>query len=480
MSYTINNFQGVNIATVDDGTVNTQFDISLIGKDAPSYGEIQNENFVFLLENFSSPTSPPKPIKGQTWYDTTAKTIRVFDGSSWKAIGGVQSSAIQPSGPVVGDLWFDTTRKQLFVWNGTNFILVGPQFALGKGDTLMNSRTVTDSSNNTHAVLEGYVDGRIMFLASYDTFVLSATEIANYNNRFTTVKSGINLVGTSSLGITTLNRFWGTSSDSDKLGGQDASEYLLKNDLAFDDTGFTIGNDNDLKISIESNVPTFSNLVGNSLSFTTLSGNITNTPLKLVDNTIVPGNTNASTNIGSSSAKFATVYATSFNGVATKADTLNVNGSYYTSAVPPTANTIPVRDAQGNINASVFNGVATSARFADLAEKYLTDAEYPVGTVMTIGGEFEATQSEPFKKAIGVISENPAFMMNCELEGGQYIALKGRVPVKVVGKIKKGDTLVGHTNGCAMSVSYITPYIFAVALEDSDSEDVRLIEAVIL
>lgn len=480
MSYTINNFQGVTIATVDDRTVNTELDLKLIGKDAPNYGEIQNENFVYLLENFSSPVEPPKPITGQTWYDTTAKTIRVYDGLSWKSIGGVQASAIQPIGSVNGDLWFDTIRKQLFVWNGTDFVLVGPQFAIGKGETVINSRTVTDSLNNTHAVLEGYVDGRIMFIASYDAFTLSNTEITNYNNRFTTIASGINLVGTNSDGVTTLNRFWGTASDSDKLGGHAASEFLLQNNLAFGDAGFTVGDTNNLQISIQSNIPTFSNLTGNTLSFTTLTGSVTNTPLKLIDNTIVPGNTNASTNIGSTTSKFATVYANSFNGTATKSDTLNVSGNYLTAATTPTASTITARDSSGNINANVFNGVATSARFADLAEKYLTDAEYPTGTVMVVGGEFEVTQSEPFKKAIGVISANPAFMMNCDLEGGQYVALKGRVPVKAIGKIKKGDTLVGHTSGCAMAVSYITPYIFAVALEDNDNEDVKLIEAIIL
>ena len=129
--------------------------------------------------------------------------------------------------------------------------------------------------------------------------------------------------------------------------------------------------------------------------------------------------------------------------------------------------------------ATNFRGVATSALYADLAEKYLADAEYPVGTVMSIGGVQEVTASteETSHSVLGVISENPAFAMNEGLEGGTYIALKGRVPVRVIGRVMKGDRLApSDIKGIAKVDNNKVSWSFAIALQDG--EDV--VEAVIL
>jgi hypothetical protein len=80
-------------------------------------------------------------------------------------------------------------------------------------------------------------------------------------------------------------------------------------------------------------------------------------------------------------------------------------------------------------------------------------------------------------------------MMNAGLEGGTYIALKGRVPVKVIGPVKKGDTLLAANDGCCGEASAMLrgttvrgtfPDTFAIALETNDSPDVKLVEAIIL
>ena len=141
----------------------------------------------------------------------------------------------------------------------------------------------------------------------------------------------------------------------------------------------------------------------------------------------------------------------------------------------------------GNIGASgaTFNTVfakATMAQYADLAEKYLSDQNYECGTVVMVGGTQEVTASKFGFRAIGVVSTNPAYMMNSELEGGTYIALKGRVPVKVTGKVSKGDSLIGADNGLALSASgIIAPnMVFAIALEDNDNGWIDVIEAIIL
>jgi regulator of RNase E activity RraA len=139
-----------------------------------------------------------------------------------------------------------------------------------------------------------------------------------------------------------------------------------------------------------------------------------------------------------------------------------------------------IRDASSNIYCNVLNGTATSAQYADLAEKYLADQEYDTGTVVVVGGEKEVTASTWGKRAIGVVSANPAFMMNRDLEGGTYIALKGRVPVKIIGSVKKGDNLIAANDGCASVAVHHSSEAFAVALESNSDTSVKLVEAVIL
>lgn len=86
---------------------------------------------------------------------------------------------------------------------------------------------------------------------------------------------------------------------------------------------------------------------------------------------------------------------------------------------------------------------ATSAQYADLAEIYVADAEYPPGTVVVFGGSAEITQSTKIcdSRVAGVISTNPAFIMNDSVQG-LPVALVGRVPCRVKGPVLPGDVLV--------------------------------------
>jgi hypothetical protein len=112
----------------------------------------------------------------------------------------------------------------------------------------------------------------------------------------------------------------------------------------------------------------------------------------------------------------------------------------------------------GNIGASgqTFNTIfakATTAQYADLAEKYAADAEYEPGTVLCFGGSAEVTQCDhdADRKVAGVVTTNPAYMMNdaIDAEHSAAIALQGRVPCKVVGPVAKGDMLVSAGAGRA-------------------------------
>jgi hypothetical protein len=142
-------------------------------------------------------------------------------------------------------------------------------------------------------------------------------------------------------------------------------------------------------------------------------------------------------------------------------------------------------DGTGDIGQSVnrfgtIYGTATSAKYADLAEKYTTDQEYDAGTVIVVAaaGDSEGTASYTTgQRVLGVVSTNPAFIMNDELEG-QAIALRGRVPVKVIGPIRKGQPLICNQDGKAFFGD--TNNSFAIALETNEEHSVKLVECVIL
>jgi len=128
-----------------------------------------------------------------------------------------------------------------------------------------------------------------------------------------------------------------------------------------------------------------------------------------------------------------------------------------------------------NTYSEFFIGTATQAQYADLAENYVADASYEHGTVLEFGGEFEVTLAQDgTQRVAGVVSKNPAYLMNsaCAGEFVVPIALQGRVPCRVTGTIKKGDMLISGGNGYARpSNNPITGSVIGKALEDFDGFD---------
>lgn len=220
MPYSVDTFSGSKTFVIEDGTIDTSLDIRLIGKNYAGYGEVQNENFVHLLENFANISPPPKPINGQIWFDDAGKKIKYWDSSAnkWRGTGGIEAGPTQPIGPAEGDLWWNTDLEQLFAYNGSQWLLVGPQGLSGFGITRIEPRSVTDTLNLVHPILAAFVDDEIMFVISKDDeFMLSPASQLDLGgaSKYTVIKPGITLVGTNSTsGITTGRIFWGTASHS--------------------------------------------------------------------------------------------------------------------------------------------------------------------------------------------------------------------------------------------------------------------------
>ena len=100
-----------------------------------------------------------------------------------------------------------------------------------------------------------------------------------------------------------------------------------------------------------------------------------------------------------------------------------------------------------DIRANIVHAVATGAQYSDVAERYAADESMPCGTVVEIGGEQEITtaKGEMSENVFGVVSTQPAFMMNASAgnnDSHPFVAMVGRVPVRVIGTANKGDRLV--------------------------------------
>ena len=108
MAYTINKTDGTVLTTIVDATLDETTNLGLPGKGYNNYGEIQNENYVKLLENFAEVTAdaPSKPLLGQLFFDRTLDQMQVYDGTQFKAVAGTIISSTEPTFGAQGDLWF--------------------------------------------------------------------------------------------------------------------------------------------------------------------------------------------------------------------------------------------------------------------------------------------------------------------------------------------------------------------------------------
>jgi hypothetical protein len=168
------------------------------------------------------------------------------------------------------------------------------------------------------------------------------------------------------------------------------------------------------------------------------------------NNSIVRRTSNSSINANTFISSIAES-SVGFVGMSTRSLGLYLGGTTYapTSIATGTGTALIIN---GVINATTFNGTANFANYKDLAENYVADAQYEPGTVLEFGGEFEVTLAEDeTRRVAGVVSTDPAYLMG-NGHPGEFvvpIALQGRVPCKVRGKIRKGDMMVSAGGGYA-------------------------------
>ena len=474
MAYTVTKTAGTVITTVADGTVDTtSTSLTLIGKNYAGYGIFLNENYVQLLENFSNTTPPTAPLTGQLWYDNVNDILKIYnsDTNIWKPISSSITSATAPSAAVsvTGDIWWDTTNAQLKVWSGSAWITIGPSYTSTAGTSGPVTQTILDSLGASHVVTQFFISNSVIMILSKDSTFTPQTAIPG----FATIIPGLNLISASTL---TGAQFTGATTGASTLGGFTASQFL-RSDIS-QTTNFAFGAAGGLT-------------VGSDLVFDASSGTVA-----VVSETTLNKNIRFDVNQNGVTAQAllltASTNSATFGNNVTVSGRLSVTGNITATApiMPITNNTVNIGSAGNrfaNVHATFLVGTSVTAQYADLAERFAADAPMLPGTVVELGGAQEITQAvqELSEAVFGVISTRAGFLMNGDAGDNNThpaIAVNGRVPVRVVGTVRKGDRLVSAGMGLARAAkrTEITAFnVIGRALEDKTTDGEGIVEAIV-
>jgi len=356
-----------------------------------------------------------------------------------------------PSNSVAGDNWYDSYADKLYLYinDGT-----GNQWVDQSPPTTFASLTITGNTSSGNLLTAGQVSAAGNIAGSY--FIGNGSLLTNI--------TGANVTGTVANATYAVSAGSATSATTAATVTTAAQANITSvgtlTSLSVTGTA-TLGNVNTGgTISATSNITAGNVLGGANVNATThtgttvsVTGTVTAGSLTVATGNITAGNLIISGSIQDSAQLDIQTTAGNANIVLTPNGTGNVNIS---------ANIMPTANATANIGSatSSFNTVfakSTSAQYADLAEMYEADAAYAPGTVVEFGGDKEVTISNtPFSPLVmGVVSTNPAYLMNSTAQGKYMaaIALVGRVPTQVIGPVSKGAMMVSAGNGQAQSAA---------------------------
>ena len=191
MAYIVNKFSGAQLIVLEDGTIDTSTSLGLVGRNYVGYGETQNENFVFLLENFANDAPPSRPLQGQIWFNTTTNLTYAYDGVNWNPIGAAVLSATAPIDANAGALWLDTTANQLKIYTGSAWTFIGPEAVVGFGVTRARATSLDDSLGDPRPVIILETNGTALAICTAQAFTInSSNSVPGFEN---TLIAGINL-----------------------------------------------------------------------------------------------------------------------------------------------------------------------------------------------------------------------------------------------------------------------------------------------
>ena len=275
MAYKINKTDGTLLVDLLDGSINTSAsDITLIGRNYKGFGELINENFVKLLENFASSSAPANPLRGQLWYDTSENRLKVYNGTAF-ATNGIIVSSTQPQ-LTTGDIWLNSLTNQMSFFDGTDLVLVGPTHTAAQGVSGFVAQSILNTQNQTKTVLKFFVQNTLVGVWSAAQFTPIASqviaELITGSNPTGIIFPGFNLTSNTYKyrGVATLAEGLidgvGNTILADSLLRSDANDVTTGTLTVQNNSGLTVGLANQLTLKFSSASLPNTNIIANNVS----------------------------------------------------------------------------------------------------------------------------------------------------------------------------------------------------------------------
>lgn len=481
----------------------------------------------------ASASTPSGSVTGDLWYDTTNQQLKVYTGSQFIVVGPAFSASEGTAGAIpetiqdsvgatkyITSLYVNNNRVGI-VYDGASFV---PQASLtATFPTIYTGITLTTTNSPLFVGTTG----------QFGTATVSGNVTGGNFNTAGLVSATGNVTGgnlrTAGLITATGNIDGGNlRSVTLSLSGNVISALSASSSITAATTITGVGNITGGNLLTAGLVSATGNVTGGNLisgalvTATTLSatanvqgGNLRTTGLISASGNIsAVGNVSGSYFLGNGSQLTGLSAAISVNKIENGTSQINIpttdgnanitlggvsnvvvftnTGAIFANAVTVPSITKSGTNAVGNIGSSsnyferVF-ATATTALYADVAERFAADEYLEAGTVVELGGSAEITRSrqELSENIFGVISTRPAYLMNGgagEDHTHPPVAMTGRVPVRVIGPVCKGDRLVSAGDGIARAALPGEATAFNVigrALEHKHSVEGGTIEAIV-
>ena len=430
--------------------------------EAPASGDVIDARVLATTSSITSMQDADADTKVEVEVTSDADEIQFTAGGT--AIAKVTSAGIIPNVNSNGSTGFDLGAsnaqwKDLYVSQGSLYVN-GKQVIQDDSGTI----TVQTDANQNLKVTGGSGSGLLQLDAGSGIQLLRAT----------TMGSGVGINAHADDSATGVLLPDGAKAANVTITGNSVKNDVTNENLVLQSNGTGVIQLND-EVSATGNVTIAGNLTVNGSTTTVSTTNTT------VEDPLVIYATGQS---GSPTydAGFVVERGSSTNVAMIWDESDDTFAAITTAEDGTTAGNVTVA-GYANMRVSTLTGTATAAQYADLAENYSADAEYAPGTVVGFGGSHEVTMcdTDGCRKIAGVVTSNPAYLMNAEMEADNVcaVALQGRVPVKVTGKVSKGDMMVSAGNGMARAEE--DPKLGSVigkALQDHDGEE-GMIEVVV-
>jgi microcystin-dependent protein/cytoskeletal protein CcmA (bactofilin family) len=415
--------------TVEDNTLNIQTSLAFPGKGYEGYGTYIAENFLHLLENFSSNVAPRRPVEGQLWYDISGEypQVKVFNGTSWVPAGGLNKGNEQPDddNSSAGDLWVDTENQQLYIrtQDQDNWILVGPDFAGGLA-TGAFPKQIVGTDNVTYSVTQIDVNNSPIAIISDQTFNPKSTI-----NGFPSIKAGVNIPN-QSIVDNQLPKYNGLAETAESLTVNneqvDAANFLRGDTASIsqfplnirNNNGIVIGSDSAINLGVEGQAGLLEHRIeGSNIDIRVKNNGVSKTVLRIdsserlgINNQSPEQALDVTGNIQTDSSLFVNGTQTStsidtgsvvVNGGIGVKENLNVGGSTKLKSLITDGDILPTGTRQHNLGSDEQEWDLVYAR------RFVGDLSGEVsGNVSGLAGRAERLQNETTFSITGDLESN--------------------------------------------------------------------------